>query len=164
MKKVVIFNLMLCALLMVGCKDNNEPDSQNKTSENQDYVDLGLSSGTLWKSFNEKGGYYTYGEAYDSFKNGLPTWFQWNELIQTCTWSWTGNGYKVIGKNGKTITLPAMGSYDSNGGVDSEGMLGLYWTSEPKDEGSAYFIYMSDHSVEKDITNKSKRFSVRLVK
>ncbi len=40
------------------------------------YVDLGLPSGTKWKSVNEAGdenGFYTYDEAIKAFGNKLPT-------------------------------------------------------------------------------------------
>lgn len=32
-------------------------------SQQMEYVDLGLPSGTLWKAKNEKGKYYTYEKA-----------------------------------------------------------------------------------------------------
>lgn len=43
----------------------------------------------------------------------LPTKAEFQELINNCTWTWTSqgghNGYKVTGKNGNSIFLPAAG-------------------------------------------------------
>ena len=45
MKKSLLFAVVMSALCLVGCK-RNEPDPEV-------YVDLGLPSGTLWKTENE---------------------------------------------------------------------------------------------------------------
>lgn len=71
-----------------------------------DYVDLGLPSGTKWKSVNETGGtngVYTFREALAAFGNRLPTKERFVELLNSCTW--TGSGYKVTGLNSDLITL-----------------------------------------------------------
>lgn len=41
-------------------------------SAQDDYIDLGLPSGTLWKKTAEQG-YYTYEEALSKFQDHLPT-------------------------------------------------------------------------------------------
>ncbi len=47
-----------------------------------------------------------------------PTTEQLNELINECTWTLEGNGYRVTGKNGKSIYLPLAGyRYDGPGGT-----------------------------------------------
>ena len=42
----------------------------------------------------------------------IPTWAEFHELINECTWEWVQidkvNGYKVTGPNGNSIFLPAM--------------------------------------------------------
>ena len=52
------------------------------TMNAQQYVDLGLPSGTLWKAENEIAGHYTYEEAVVKFESKLPTKEQWEELPQ----------------------------------------------------------------------------------
>lgn len=96
----------------------------------QGYVDLDLPSGTLWKASNEAG-YYNYKDAVNTFGNKLPTSSQFDELVENCSWVWYGAGFKVIGKNGNYIMLPAAGSKTKNKGDATEvGTSGTYWTSE----------------------------------
>ena len=106
----------------------------------QSFVDLGLPSGTKWKTQNQTG-LYTYDDAISKFGNRLPTKDQWNELTIECSWEWTGNGYKVIGPNGNSIVLPAEGYRYCNGSVVAGGSLGNYWSFTP--DGSEYAWYLS---------------------
>ena len=107
------------------------------------YVDLGLPSGTKWKSTNETGGnngLYTYDEAIKAFGNKLPTLDQFDELIDNCKWEWTGKDYKVTGPNGNSIVLPAAGyrDCDGDGDVYLVGDYGRYWSSTPGDSEDAW--------------------------
>lgn len=106
----------------------------------QGYVDLGLSSGTLWKNANEGGDYarYTYDEAVRKFGNKLPTKEQLVELKNKCTWTWIGSGCKVTGPNGDYILLPAAGCRDCDGDVDLVGSYGYYRLSNPNDSDDAW--------------------------
>ena len=108
----------------------------------QGFVDLGLPSGTLWKNANEGGdnARYTYDDAMDKFGNKLPTKQQLEELKNECTWTWIGNGYKVTGTNGNSITLPAAGYRYCKGGVDDVGTYGYYWSSTPNDSDRASLL------------------------
>lgn len=74
------------------------------------YVDLGLPSGTVWKSENERGFYENRSRG--NIKN-LPTGSQWRELLSKCSWSWSWfrGGFKVTGPNGASIFLPASGRW-----------------------------------------------------
>ena len=57
----------------------------------------------------------------------MPTKEEWEELYTQCTWEWTGKGYKVSGRNGQSIFLPAAGSLQEKGSKpDSDGN---YWSS-----------------------------------
>lgn len=105
----------------------------------QQYVDLDLPSGTLWKSTNEKGGFYYYNDAVSKFGDKLPTRAQWEELKEMCTWTWTGKGYKVTGDNGKYIILPAAGC-SLSGGLYQIGSHGYYWSSTPNSSLKAWFL------------------------
>lgn len=94
----------------------------------QGYIDLGLPSGTVWKNANEGDDnvLYTHDEAVSRFGNQLPTKQELEELKNKCTWTWTGNGYKVTGPSGNSIVLPAAGLRDGYGDVDYIGMGGIY--------------------------------------
>lgn len=63
----------------------------------------------------------------------MPNSKQVKELIDSCEWQWTQinnvNGYKVIGKNGNSIFLPASGEY-LNTRIDGAGEEGRYHTSD----------------------------------
>lgn len=99
------------------------PSSLGETSSNseasqkvmEDYIDLGLPSGTLWKIKNETG-YYTYDKAMSLFGN-LPTLEQILELKSECQWTINGSGYKVTGPNGNSIVLSAGGRGPNAGSV-----------------------------------------------
>ena len=128
------------------------------------YVDLELPSGARWKSMNEDG-FYTYTQAVHFFGENLPTKSQWQELIGYCRWEWTGRGYKVVGKNGNFIYLPAEGLISvEDGHVLSE--CGFYWSSTiyPGREGSAYRLGFSWNEEDIDGGFMSSGRSVRLVK
>lgn len=93
------------------------------------YIDLGLPSSTIWKKTNVTG-FYTYDQAVYEFGNQLPSMEQWEELKNECDWTWMGNGYKVTGPNGNSITLPAASARACNGNVfDGVGSMGNYWSS-----------------------------------
>ncbi len=64
----------------------------------------------------------------------LPTKAEIEELKDKCTWTWTEedghNGYKVTGKNGKSIFLPAAGIRYGMVVFDG-GNYGDYWSGTP---------------------------------
>lgn len=135
-------------------------------SVNAQYVDLGLPSGTKWKSGNETGGkdgFYTCDEALTAFGDQLPTKEQCLELIDSCIWEWTGREYKVTGPNGKYIFMPASGNRSCRGTVNDVGIFGHYWTSSPIDSDYAWDMHFgSDYH---NIIHYDRCFghSVRLV-
>ena len=104
-----------------------------------EYVDLGLPSGTKWKSVNEAGskdGFYIYDEAILMFGNQLPTKEQWVELLNECSWTPTVYGQQVTGPNGNMIYLPAAGFR----GMDDEMIMqGHYWSSTPHSSARAWW-------------------------
>ena len=132
----------------------------------QGYVDLGLPSGTCWRNSNEGGDYarYTYGEAVSIFSNKLPTKQQLEELKSKCTWTLTGNGYKVTGTNGNSITLPAAGYRGCDGDVSGVGTGGRYWSSTTSGgSGYAWSLYFSSSVVNLCNLSHCSGQSVRLV-
>ena len=61
----------------------------------------------------------------------LPNQTDWQELYNQCTWEWTTvnghNGYKVSGRNGNSLFLPAAGYRNGSMPFNSE-MHGYYWS------------------------------------
>lgn len=114
------------------------------------YVDLGLPSGTKWKTINEEDGshiikeygrFFDYDSAVSKFGDKLPTEDQWEELKKYCTWTWTGKGYKVTGRNGKSIILPTTGYRFCDGRVPHDDSVGYYWSSTPYSSRKARHLY-----------------------
>ena len=126
------------------------------------YVDLGLSSGTYWKETNESG-LYNYDNAVSNFGNKLPTKEQLEELKNECEWTWLGNGYKVTGPNGESITLPAAGYRHCDGDVGGVGTFGHYWSSTPTDSDDARTLSFSSRVVLMGNDSRCSGRSVRLV-
>ena len=119
------------------------------TTETAGYVDLGLPSGTLWKTFNEGGNdcYFTYHLANSEFSGKLPTMEQFFELCRACEWIRIGDGYKVVGPNGNYITFPAAGFRGCDGDVNGVGFSGYYWSSTPSDSDFAWNLYFDSSGV-----------------
>ena len=73
----------------------------------------------------------------------IPTAAECQELVDNCTWTWITQGrrkgYRVTGKNGNSIFLPATGWYYGSS-PDYQGELGRYWSSTPRESntGGAY--------------------------
>ena len=163
MKKILFSFMVVCAFQMSYAQTGNEEfwrtlqhiddvqkahKSSNSTQENSssspqklsEYVDLGLPSGTLWKIENEDG-FYTYEQAVAKFGNNLPTKEQLEELKRFCRWTWTGNGYRVKGKDGESIFLPAAGAINCDDSVHYVGS-GFYKSSTPlNSERGMYYQY-----------------------
>ena len=139
-----------------------EIEQELKKIEGNEYVDLGLPSGTLWKSANEEG-YYTFDEAVEKFSSRLPSKEQWVELKKECKWEWKGNGYDIIGPNGNTIFLSADG-YRYYTDVYHVGTLGYYWSSTYIYEQSACSMGFSYGKIGVCGDFRSDGNSVRLVK
>lgn len=78
-----------------------------------------------------------------------PTLKDFKELIDHCIWTWVQlngvNGYKVTGKNGDSIFLPANGYY--NGAeLYEKGNAGYYWSASPDKNftQNAYYLYFGN--------------------
>ena len=128
-------------LLVSDGKDYETLQEDRQRAEQEElkhFVDLGLPSGTLWKDENEDGGFYTYEQAMAKFGSSLPTKEQFEELKSSCSWNWTGNGYKVVGPNGDSIVLPAAGCRFCGGSVGYVGSRVYYWSSTPVDSDNAW--------------------------
>ena len=101
------------------------------------FVDLGLPSGTLWKSCNEEG-LVNFNTAKKKYKKNLPSVKQWKELKKYCVWKWSDTGYTITGPNGTSIFLPAEGYRNYSGNIGKVGTVGNYWSSRAKDSEEAW--------------------------
>lgn len=111
---------------------------------NAQFVDLGLPSGTKWKSNSEEGS-YTFAQALRYYDGFLPTSGQFEELIENCTWTWTGKGYKVEGRNGNSIYLSA----DFKRGDD---YVGAFWSKTKDGADGCYGLLCFPRRVKVDHT------------
>ncbi|MBQ6726550.1 MAG: hypothetical protein IJQ89_08245, partial [Bacteroidales bacterium] len=98
-----------------------------------------------------------------AFGNKLPTKEQFMELRNSCDWTWTGMGYKVVGSNGNSIVLPAAGYRNCDGDVGSVGSLGSYWSSTPYGSEDAWSLYFYSGAVGMSDNYRCNGLSVRLV-
>ena len=131
------------AQTLVKKLDNGKSPMNTQTKPTAEgYTDLGLPSGTKWKNFNATG-IYTYDEAVLQFGSRLPSKEQWEELKAECQWTWIGSGYKVIGPNGQSITLPAAGQAS----MDEVGSKGYYWSSTPNGLACAWILILHSYNV-----------------
>lgn len=114
---------------------------------NKKFINLGLSSGTLWSNINEEG-YFTFDETNDRFGDNVPTIGEWMELINNCKWVWDfyNNQMIVIGKNGNKITFPITGcQIGKRVYIPYFNFSGHYWSSSihvryPK---NAYYMFFN---------------------
>ena len=92
----------------------------------------------------------------------MPTRSEMQELIDKCIWEWTQinnvNGYKVIGKNGNSIFLPAAGLEFSHIGV-----LLYYSTGSLQDVGLCYCLIGSSNSITCFVVQSYSGFIIRPV-
>jgi len=98
----------------------------------------------------------------------MPTQAQLNELTANTTYQWVTdyNGSGINGgtftANGQTLFIPAAGEY-INGSQSEVGSGGVVWSSTPKGENAALFLYVGDGR--NMVTNIERRYgcSVRPV-
>ena len=93
------------ALAIASCDKDNTGANDVSDIAPDGYVDLGLTSGTKWKTTNETRpndtcDFYTYDEAVAKFGDNLPTIEQFLEIGNECRWTFTDSGYVAVGKNG----------------------------------------------------------------
>lgn len=138
-------------------------NEEKSTSSSAKYIDLGLSSGTKWKSVNEPG-LYTFDEAVSKFDNQLPSIEQWEELKSECQWTRIDYEFIVKGPNGNTITLPAEGSRSCFGATNDVGAMGIFWSSKPENADQAWSLYFNWYNIDIYYFYKCNGNSVRLVK
>ena len=155
---VMCFAAVVAIVTITGC------DKEDVENDGASYVDLGLPSGTLWKSTNEEG-LYNYDSAVETFGSKLPISEQIDELRTHCQWVWDEQrkGCMVIGENKKSIFMPAAGI--NSCGIYYVGTDGYYWSSTILDIGGpAIGLSFYKDGVSMIEVNPAVGMSVRLVK
>lgn len=142
--------------------------------DGHEYADLGLS--VKWATNNvgayspESYGYYfEWSEPKWGNSWRLPTKYEFQELIDKCTWYWTSlggkNGCKIVGPNGNSIFLPAAGYQIAS--IFYEGIIGCYWTSYPASEEynhpRSYNLKFDKNSIYIDSSPRRHSLTIRLV-
>lgn len=121
----------------------------------RDWVDLGLPSGTLWASVPEND-YYKWDEAMQIFGVNIPSVWQWKELIDSCSWEDTDNGWLAIGKNGNSIFIPVTGIANNSGKISHPTIdCGFYWSSKRINTKKAYGAYFDSAKSISTIPNQA---------
>ena len=98
----------------------------------------------------------------------MPTYQEWTELIDECTWAWTTQtgvqGYLVTGPNGNSIFLPAAGCR-SGADLNIAWSDGYYWSSSLNMENPSYTygLYFRSNNVYGYSHNRYYGLSVRPV-
>ncbi|MBR4301468.1 MAG: hypothetical protein IKT84_06075 [Bacteroidales bacterium] len=98
----------------------------------------------------------------------MPTKEEMLELINGCNWTWTTQngtrGYKVIGRNGNSIFLPAAGGYDATT-LGSRDKRCFYWTSTPESglDHFAWVLCTTVNNIKIDWTTPYYGFPIRPV-
>ena len=139
----------------------------------QEFIDLGLPSGTLWAKHNVKVGnrrHFTHYEIpllQQVCGVEVPSVDDFKELHDKCTWKWMKigkiAGYKVTGPNGNSIFLSAAG--DCNGAsLYGSGSDGYYWSTECLSSSSAYSLYFGSSSKSMNSSSRYCGQSIRAIK
>lgn len=99
--------------------------------DEENFIDLGLPSKTLWGIFNASKSDLSLSDAVKIYGDLLPTKEQVQELINECTWTFDRdkNGFSVNGKNGNSIFLPlkdkVFGFYHTRSVLDDKHYIAL---------------------------------------
>ncbi len=101
----------------------------------------------------------------------MPTYAEWKELIENCTWTWTRQngvyGYNVASKtNSNSIFLPAAGRFYVNERYDEAGSRGYYWSSSlstDEPDHARHLYFSSNYTVCVADISRNNGLSVRPV-
>lgn len=139
----------------------------------QEFVDLGLPSGTLWAKHNvqiRNRKHFTHFEIplieYITGYN-VPSKEDFEELLKLCKWEWKTigrtKGYAVTGPNGNHIFLHVAGGY-SGSSLYYAGSYGLYWSTRYSSSSNAYYLNFNSSSKYMYYDSRYCGLSIRLIK
>ena len=165
-KAKVLQTISLRQKLTVPVSEINDTD--------EEWVNLGLTSGTLWASRNvdaqnpESAGTHSNWSSVQELS--LPTREQWAELQSECVWSFCETndsaGFLLIGPNGNALFLPCAGYARPQESVRDYDVRGAYWTATEVSEDVAYSFCFKDaeDTIVEGLDKKELSYSIRLVK
>jgi hypothetical protein len=142
---------------------NGSYDSMTKYCSNSDYGKDGFVDNKTVLDPEDDAATANWGGAWR-----MPTYDEFSELENNCTWKWTTqkgvNGYKVTGPNGNSIFVPAAG-YMIEGTLFNAGSGGYYWGTSlsPDSSRSAYRVLFDSDNVWWGYDYRSGGHSVRPV-
>ena len=120
-----------------GYKDREEEIPVDLRDNKMEYIDLGLSSGTLWaKDFEKADVGFLYLPYVKAKHYTLPTKIQWEELIKYCKWGWYGKLFRCTGRNGETLDFPKTGRINPT--FEDGGDSFLWLRDNTQDDLNAY--------------------------
>lgn len=132
------------------------------------YIDLGLPSGILWATENEKDR-YNQKQAIKKYGKSLPRRKDFDELEQFGTWQWLEDqkGYRITGPNGNSIFLKADGEYRDRETINV-GRLGKYMSRTKSfpfgKKAKCLFMTRLFTITDSEVHPKKRYISVRLIK
>lgn len=162
-----------------GYQDGYNKVVKDSVSEESEFVDLGLPSGTLWssdyvKDDNDKAIYVAQENGTDY---EIPTYEQFKELMDECKWeqksekNWTESGFYhwhewaiCLGPNGNKITFEKTGLYEATDSLTRTSEI-LFWLNNKE-----YFhrncasITLNDLNVDSENVFSGYKLPIRLVK
>ena len=109
---------------------------------------MALPSGTLWASTPEEG-YYNWNDAVETFGVNMPTKWQWQELLESCSKEIIGKDKDTLllkGKNGNVLLIPKKGNTLKNSNVHNK-TTGYYWTANNYDKLNATYVILEGANV-----------------
>ena len=154
-----------------GYRDKENATPVNVDNSDDEYVDLGLPSGTLWAADyvqSEYGGrdYMPYAKM-QSKGYKLPTYEQVKELFDCCKYKYDSNKIKLLGPNGNMLLFDTTGADTVYGMVYPENVY--FWAKcngESSDVNNAVYMYYEGGYVRIEKLNEfpGNKLPVRLVK
>jgi len=151
-----------------GYKDCQEEIPVDLRENQTIFVDLGLSSGTLWSSTYERIGEERLYLPYDKAKEmHIPTEDQWRELRKECRWSIDSDILYCIGPNGNSIHFERTGyiSIKKNKEIPN---WSFFWIKNEEEDGKECLsAKMSWHTASDESSHSTFRgysLPIRLVR
>lgn len=136
----------------------------------QNYVDLGLPSGTLWATENDETNYfhglYSFDEAVEDCGDRLPTRDDWQELLDNVPHSFNKEraGLLFTARNGNELFLPITGFSNDSDTFETH-YYGYYLSATPTDQQSVYSLYFDQRTASiLGGISRNKSFYVKLIK
>lgn len=150
-----------------GYKDCKEDILVNLNTNKTEFVDLGLSSRTLWSSSYETIGIERLYLPYDKAKEmNIPSKDQWDELKKECRWAIDSDKLYCIGPNGKSIVFEKTGYISVNNNKETP-VWSFFWIKTDDELGkeclSARMSWKTDYDVKSCFMFKGYSLPIRLV-